>query len=143
MIALPKVANTITSLLPISGIHKVPAPFPASHRNFHLEAATDGLIICHCGQFLALGADVGGLLTLTCTHWTKTLTQSIQLRIQHLGVTVWVQLSSSISPPVFLPGVRLKQLSQVTHEKLSGNPVTWSSPVSGEEHKKGLVRVTF
>lgn len=40
---LPKVANAVTSFLPVTRIHKVQAPFPASHSHFCLEAATDGL----------------------------------------------------------------------------------------------------
>lgn len=118
------------------------APFPAFHSHFCLEAATDGLTTRHCGSFLlwvllakGIAIDMytlGKATYLVHPAWNPTP-----------QVTVWVWLSSSISPPVFLPGVRQKQLSQVTLEKLSGNPVTWSSPVSGEDGRKGLVRVTF
>lgn len=113
------------------------APFPAFHSHFCPEAATDGLTTRHYGSFLlwvllakGIAIDMytlGKATYLVHPAWNPTP-----------QVTVWVWLSSSISPPVFLPGVRQKQLSQVTLEKFSGNPVTWSSPVSGEDGRKGL-----
>lgn len=70
---LPKVANAITSLIPISRIHQVQAPNPAFHSHFCLETATDGLLHTTVGSFLLVKGTAIDMHTLA-----KSLTRDSQ-----------------------------------------------------------------